>query len=243
MTIKFIPAVCPKCGGELRVPKNLDTLKCMYCGTDIIMHQTNNNPQPNVANWMKLAESVLETNPEEAYGYYQKVLEIEPENFLAWFGRTKSVNNQYKPANSQFELIEMISNKKIFELINDAQKTMEFCPENEKEVIRPQLIREIMVLFMTYRMNFLLFSTVEELSIYDLFNKFKFYFELIDYALVLATRNHSDYEAINECGVDVCKDLVEKMPRGDRGFPYPDLNNKLQHYLNNIREINPSYQQ
>jgi len=71
--------------------------------------------------------------------------------------------------------------------------------------------------------------------------KFKFYFELIDYALVLATKNHSDYGAINECGLDECKNLLEKIPRGDRGFPYPDLNNKFQNYLNNIREVNPSY--
>ena len=67
MTIEFVPAICPKCGGELRVPKNLETLKCMYCGTDIIMHQISNKPQPNIENWMKLANSVIESNPEESY--------------------------------------------------------------------------------------------------------------------------------------------------------------------------------
>lgn len=36
MSIEFVPAVCPKCGGELRVPSNLDIFKCMYCGMEII---------------------------------------------------------------------------------------------------------------------------------------------------------------------------------------------------------------
>lgn len=37
-SMKFIPAKCPSCGGELRVPEDMDVVKCMYCGSDVILH-------------------------------------------------------------------------------------------------------------------------------------------------------------------------------------------------------------
>ncbi len=35
--IEFIPAICPSCGGELRIPENRETIKCMYCGVNIVL--------------------------------------------------------------------------------------------------------------------------------------------------------------------------------------------------------------
>ena len=86
--IEFIPAICPQCGGELHVPNDRNVVKCMYCGYDIIIHEIKNNPpQPGVENWMKLASTIGDTNPQEGYQYYSRVLEYEPENSLAWFGK------------------------------------------------------------------------------------------------------------------------------------------------------------
>ena len=35
--MNFKPAICPSCGGNLQVPDNLTTVKCMYCGVDVIV--------------------------------------------------------------------------------------------------------------------------------------------------------------------------------------------------------------
>ena len=37
--VKLIPAVCPQCGGELKVPEHLKVAHCMYCGTKIIIEK------------------------------------------------------------------------------------------------------------------------------------------------------------------------------------------------------------
>ncbi len=88
MSIDFIPAICPNCGGELRIPKNRGNLKCMYCGQQIIIQKTNDKFQTvNIANWMKLANAAMGSNIQEAIHYYTKILEYEPENSMAWFGK------------------------------------------------------------------------------------------------------------------------------------------------------------
>lgn len=35
--VELIPAVCPQCGGELQVPKDLDEAHCLYCGTKFLI--------------------------------------------------------------------------------------------------------------------------------------------------------------------------------------------------------------
>lgn len=59
MSIEFVPAVCPKCGGELRVPTNLDIFKCMYCGMEIISQDKSKikvEPTIDVKKCFELAE-------------------------------------------------------------------------------------------------------------------------------------------------------------------------------------------
>lgn len=35
--MNFKSANCPSCGGNLQLPDNLNTVKCMYCGVDIVV--------------------------------------------------------------------------------------------------------------------------------------------------------------------------------------------------------------
>ena len=33
----FKPALCPTCGGKMQIPEDLKTIKCMYCGVEVIV--------------------------------------------------------------------------------------------------------------------------------------------------------------------------------------------------------------
>jgi preprotein translocase subunit SecG len=37
--MNFKSATCPSCGGNLQLPDNLVTAKCMYCGVDVIVQE------------------------------------------------------------------------------------------------------------------------------------------------------------------------------------------------------------
>jgi len=82
MAIEFIPAVCPKCGGELRVPNNVDVIKCMYCGADIILHDSskiNLKKVIDIEKFLALAERAIDAeNFSEAYRYASLILEEDP---------------------------------------------------------------------------------------------------------------------------------------------------------------------
>ena len=41
MSINFIPVICPRCGSNLEVEENRDTVFCQYCGTKIMIHNEN----------------------------------------------------------------------------------------------------------------------------------------------------------------------------------------------------------
>lgn len=88
----FKAAVCPSCGGQLQVPDDRDTVKCMYCGTDIIVRQAiQAGSGVNIKNYIELAVTAQKAgNYQEAYNYYSKVLEIEIKNPEAWFGKARA---------------------------------------------------------------------------------------------------------------------------------------------------------
>ena len=90
-TIKFIPAKCPSCGGELRVPDDKDVVKCMYCGSDVILRDTSKviiETHIDIDKTLILAkEAEKGKNFEEAYRYYTIILEQDPDNNVAWLGK------------------------------------------------------------------------------------------------------------------------------------------------------------
>jgi len=94
-SVEFIPANCPNCGGELRVPADKNIVKCMYCGHDVIIHDPNNinvNVQYSVdiSKHFKLALIAEEgKNYEDGYKYYSQVLENDSENIAAWLGKAR----------------------------------------------------------------------------------------------------------------------------------------------------------
>lgn len=37
--MNFKPALCPSCGGKMQMPDDVSTVKCMYCGVDVIVKE------------------------------------------------------------------------------------------------------------------------------------------------------------------------------------------------------------
>jgi DNA-directed RNA polymerase subunit RPC12/RpoP len=37
--MNFKPALCPSCGGKMQIPDDISTVKCMYCGVEVIVKE------------------------------------------------------------------------------------------------------------------------------------------------------------------------------------------------------------
>lgn len=94
MSIEFIPAVCPKCGGELRVPSDKDIVKCMYCGVDVVLNISKEN-NFDALKMMDLATSSLQAgNSVQAFDYFSRILEQDPNNGVVWLGKATATAMQ-----------------------------------------------------------------------------------------------------------------------------------------------------
>jgi hypothetical protein len=86
-----VDVTCGNCGATAPAPEDGTSVKCMFCGGAIqhiksTTESTNQNPQ--VDNLLSLAESANESkNFEEAYGYFNRVIELDIENPTAWLGK------------------------------------------------------------------------------------------------------------------------------------------------------------
>ena len=98
----FEAAKCPNCNGELQLPRDRVSAKCLYCGADIVVREAIHGAAvTNVDNLLKLADAASSAgNSEEAYNYYTKVLEFDSTNHLAWFGKALAAGSYRASAHS-----------------------------------------------------------------------------------------------------------------------------------------------
>jgi tetratricopeptide (TPR) repeat protein len=140
-------AVCPFCGGDLRVPDDRKTVKCMYCGKDIIVREAIDKAiGPKIVNYMTLATTAKKSrNNQEAYDYYNKVLELDPQNHEAWYGKGEAAG--WLSTLNDFRLPEMISG---------VEKAVEYAPVDKKENIKAeaaQMMNNITIAFFRISSN------------------------------------------------------------------------------------------
>jgi predicted RNA-binding Zn-ribbon protein involved in translation (DUF1610 family) len=135
------PAICPYCGGDLRLPEDKTKVKCMYCGKDIIVRDAIERAiGPTIENYMTLAISARKSeNNQEAYNYYTKVLELAPLNYEAWFGKGEAAG-----------WLSKLDDFRLPEMVTGIENAVKFSPSDKKEEIKTkgaQMINQITTAF------------------------------------------------------------------------------------------------
>lgn len=89
--MKLVEIICSNCGATAPVPADGSMVKCMFCGTSIQFIKPKSDKgdaNPQVESLLTLAESANEAeNYEEAYSYFNRVLEIDATHAKAWLGK------------------------------------------------------------------------------------------------------------------------------------------------------------
>ncbi len=119
----FKPAKCPSCGGDLQLPDDKQSVKCMYCGNEIVVRTALNKQLPSIDNLLKLALVAAESsNFKESSDYYTKVLEQDPTNVMAWMGKGLSCgfNLDYETSMACFRQVRELEpqNSQVAEMEN-----------------------------------------------------------------------------------------------------------------------------
>ena len=80
---------CPSCNGELELPENLERAHCLYCGTKILLQESDIPSDRNkIEKYRELSKTALETqNYQEAVDYCNKVLELNPKDIESWIDK------------------------------------------------------------------------------------------------------------------------------------------------------------
>jgi DNA-directed RNA polymerase subunit RPC12/RpoP len=133
----FVAAICPQCGGELQLDNEKDTGFCMHCGSRIVIRDAIKAVRIDnshmIDTWMHMGNTAYEAdNLSEAYDYYTKILEAQPDNWKATLNKAKSAAWQ-----------STLANFRIKEALVGFAQAYNLAPENEKEALREQIIAEV----------------------------------------------------------------------------------------------------
>jgi tetratricopeptide (TPR) repeat protein len=83
----FIPIQCPNCKGALATTER-GTLKCEYCGSEFYTKDGIPTGDAQTRNYYEIAYNALDSGDfKEANEYFTKVIELKPDECLAWFGK------------------------------------------------------------------------------------------------------------------------------------------------------------
>jgi len=95
--MSFKAAKCPNCAGDIQVPDDRDTAKCMYCGSDIIVKEAIRTvSSKNLINILVMAKTALESgNQEEGLKYINSYLEDDQNNAEAWHLKAQLIFSKY----------------------------------------------------------------------------------------------------------------------------------------------------
>lgn len=260
---------CPNCGVKLKVPNDKASMKCPNCGRVVafaksireakltqfsskllidrlINEALDKKAKENVENLFILAESSEQSdNPEEAYGYYKKILEIDSKNSLTWLKKGEIAG-----------MLSTFEKPRLSEMLTSFRRTAEFTPRD----MRKETVGEVVSLINAYLLYYVTFSegaanfrTKED--IWEYYNQLQSVFNTLDFANQISPRDEETIENV----IQICMDSLEGISYDDMGdldensFPkvktqYPDdenkveLSDRMELFIEKMREINPDYE-
>jgi tetratricopeptide (TPR) repeat protein len=212
--MNFIPARCPSCGGELMIPDDMKKIICSHCGTTFFLEQTQ-TPTPTIENWLKLAETALiGNNASEALKYYNKVLEIDTQNWIAWLGKGKSVVQESTIAKFLFD-----------EMFLSFQQALQYSPnEKRQEILNDVIEYSGKVLNAFSRAVGLHYAEYcrDISSVLELIQHYEKICQKIDMVYQLDEENFENFSAIS-LGIDISTELLN-------GYEYADMSGNFKKY-------------
>lgn len=123
----FVAANCPKCGGNLQLDPEKELGFCMHCGTKIVIQEAIRAVRVDnshlIDTWMEMADMAAKSgNNQEAYAYYTRVLESQPNNWKAYFGKGKAAGWE-----------STLANPRLLEAANNFAKAIITIPQDDEE--------------------------------------------------------------------------------------------------------------
>jgi len=103
---------CPSCSANLQVPDDVEFVICEYCETTIKVREIiRTETDYDVPEWMKIADNAYKgRNYDQAYDYYNMVLEKEAFHPEAWIGKGLSAGRLSDEDELRFdEMLQLVS--------------------------------------------------------------------------------------------------------------------------------------
>jgi hypothetical protein len=131
----IIAVKCPSCSANLQIPDDVEFVTCEYCDTSIkVRDYIRVETDYDVPEWIKIADNAYRgRNYEEAYEYYNMVLEKEAFRANAWIGKGYSAGRLSEENEMRFD--EMIQLVTYGLSITDEKKRNEETIAARKEII------------------------------------------------------------------------------------------------------------
>ena len=129
--MKMIKLNCPSCNGNLELPNNLSVAHCMYCGTKILLQQTDTeNEIKRLERLIELLKVAIDANNfVEALQYCNSILEIDPKNVDTWIDKAISTY-----------CLSTLEKQRYAEAIEYLNKAVQIAPNNSRiEEVREKL--------------------------------------------------------------------------------------------------------
>lgn len=123
---------CPNCGAPLKISENKINVRCLYCGSEImindenqVLEEANQVSKVNINNLLDLGEAANKVgNYEEASNYLDRILEVDPQNYFAWSRKGDILG-----------VMSTFQEPKINGMIIAYKKAIKYAPKEKKEKI------------------------------------------------------------------------------------------------------------
>lgn len=235
--------ICPQCGGSLQVPAERDVVKCSHCGVEIVVRQAVGLLRENLDNLLQLAESARAAgNNTEAIAYFNRVLERDPDNAKAWFGKGACTGWSSTLANFRFQ-----------EMIVAFNQAIGSADPGSRESVRRDAARTIndvaIACYRISREHLMKFTALQ-----STWAEYAQRCTLILSALEVAHIHDHDNKTIITNIIDICKDNIEGVVYKDQ-FAYNT--SKVAHlsdsgeaerrvlmnkYVETLKRLDPAYE-